>query len=71
MINALTDAQRQKAILRVSKTGNDNLTEAWKDNVVLDYAGLPRRRDDRRRSASSCSTSSRSTSTTWTTGTRA
>ena len=25
---------------RSSKTGNDNLTEAWKDNVVLDYAGL-------------------------------
>lgn len=40
MIRALTDAQRAKAILKVSKTGNDNLTEAWKDNVVLDYAGL-------------------------------
>jgi hypothetical protein len=40
MVNALTGAQRAKAILRVSKTGNDNLTEAWKDNVVLDYAGL-------------------------------
>jgi hypothetical protein len=41
MIRALTDVQRQKAILRTSKTGNENLTEAWKDNVVLDYAGLP------------------------------
>jgi hypothetical protein len=40
MIRALTDAQRAKAILKVSKTGNENLTEAWKDNVVLDYAGL-------------------------------
>ncbi len=40
MIGALSDAQRAKAILRVSKTGNDNLTEAWKDNVVLDFAGL-------------------------------
>jgi len=40
MIRALSDAQRAKAILRVSKTGNENLTEAWKDNVVLDYAGL-------------------------------
>jgi hypothetical protein len=38
---SLTAAQRQKAVLRVSKTGNENLTEAWKDNVVLDYAGLP------------------------------
>src|SRR5262245_4795883 len=40
MVNALNDAQRAKAILKVSKTGNDNLTEAWKDNVVLDYAGV-------------------------------
>ena len=41
LINALTDGQRRKAILRTSKTGNDNLTEAWRDNVVLDYAGVP------------------------------
>ena len=40
IINALNDSQRQKAILKVSKTGNENLTEAWKDNVVLDYAGI-------------------------------
>ncbi|OFW21424.1 MAG: hypothetical protein A3H97_20465 [Acidobacteria bacterium RIFCSPLOWO2_02_FULL_65_29] len=40
LVNALTADQRRKAILRVSKTGNENLTEAWKDNVVLDYAGL-------------------------------
>ena len=40
LVNALTDAQRQRAILKVSKTGDENLTEAWKDNVVLDYAGV-------------------------------
>jgi len=40
MINALSDAQRKKAIIQVSKTGNNNLTEAFKDNVVLDYAGV-------------------------------
>lgn len=40
MINALSEEQRKQAILSVSKTGNDNLTEAWKDNVVLDYAGV-------------------------------
>src|SRR6185369_8090948 len=40
MINALGDEQRKKAILQVSKTGNNNLTEAFKDNVVLDYAGV-------------------------------
>jgi hypothetical protein len=39
-INALTDAQRAKAIIQVSKTGNNNLTEAFKDNAVLDYAGV-------------------------------
>ena len=40
LVNGLDAAQRAKAILRASKTGNDNLTEAWKDNVVLDYAGV-------------------------------
>jgi Protein of unknown function (DUF3500) len=40
MLRALPDAHRQKAVLNFSKTGNNNLTEAFKDNVVLDYAGL-------------------------------
>ena len=40
MVNALDAAQRTKAILKFSKTGNENLTEAWQDNVVLDYAGV-------------------------------
>ena len=40
LVNALTDGQRKKAVLEVSKTGNNNLTEAFKDNVVLDYAGV-------------------------------
>jgi len=40
LINGLDTAQRARAVLRASKTGNDNLTEAWKDNVVLDYAGI-------------------------------
>ena len=39
-VNGLAEGQRSKAILNFSKTGNDVLTEAWKDNVVLDYAGL-------------------------------
>jgi hypothetical protein len=41
MLKALTGAQRKKAVLSFSKTGNNNLTEAFKDNVVLDYAGVP------------------------------
>ena len=40
LLNALTEAQRKQAILNFSKTGNNNLTEAFKDNVVIDYAGL-------------------------------
>ena len=37
-------AGRRRSAARPSsafaKTGNENLTEAWKDNVVLDYAGV-------------------------------
>jgi hypothetical protein len=40
LINGLNDAQRSKAVLRATKTGNDNLAEAWKDNLVFDYAGV-------------------------------
>lgn len=40
MVQVLSAAQQQKAILNFSKTGNNNLTEAFKDNVVLDYAGV-------------------------------
>ena len=40
LIRALPEAQRKKAILEVSKTGNNNVGEAFKDNVVLDYAGV-------------------------------
>lgn len=39
-VNALTSEQREKAILSFSKTGNNNVGEAFKDNVVLDYQGL-------------------------------
>lgn len=40
MVNLLAGDQRKKAILQFSKTGNNNLTEAFKDNVLLDYAGV-------------------------------
>jgi hypothetical protein len=40
MLRTLPDSQRKAAILSFSKTGNNNLTEAFKDNVILDYAGL-------------------------------
>ncbi len=41
MLEALDAAQRDKAILEFSKDGNNNLTEAFHDNVKLDYAGAP------------------------------
>ena len=40
MVRALTPAQRSQAILQTSKTGNNILTQAFSDNVVLDYAGV-------------------------------
>ena len=40
MVRALSDTQQQKAILNFSKTGNNNLGEAFKGNIVLDYAGI-------------------------------
>ena len=40
LINALDEPQRNKAIIQAAKAGNNNLTEAFKDNVVLDYAGV-------------------------------
>ena len=39
-VNGLDETQRAKAIVRPTKTGNDNLGEAWKDNVVVPYTGL-------------------------------
>jgi hypothetical protein len=39
MLLALDDARRAQAILKSAKAENCNLTEAFKDNVVLDYAG--------------------------------
>jgi hypothetical protein len=39
-VNTLTGEQREKAILTLTKTGNNNVGEAFKDNVVLDYQGL-------------------------------
>lgn len=40
MIRSLDGEQRKKAVIKVSKTGNDNVSEAFKDNVTLDYAGI-------------------------------
>ncbi len=41
LINGLDEPRRRKAILESAKTADKNLTESWKDNVVIDYAGIP------------------------------
>ncbi len=40
MINTLTDSQREKAVIQARKTGNNIMTQAFSDNVELDYAGI-------------------------------
>jgi hypothetical protein len=39
-VNSLDGSQRARAILSREKTGNNNLTEAWKDNAVVAPAGI-------------------------------
>lgn len=41
LFRSLSKDQQAKATIRSEKTTNYNLTEAYKDNVVLDYAGIP------------------------------
>ncbi len=38
---ALDDSQRAKAVVSSQKTGNNTVGEAFRDNVQVDYAGLP------------------------------
>ncbi len=41
LIRSLSPEQQAKAIIETSKDGNNNLGEAFSDNIVLDYAGIP------------------------------
>jgi hypothetical protein len=41
MVRSLTPQQRERAVLEPKKTGNNIRTQAFSDNVVLDYAGVP------------------------------
>ncbi|MCY4597470.1 MAG: DUF3500 domain-containing protein, partial [Bryobacterales bacterium] len=40
LIRALDPGQRSKAVIGESKQGNNALAQAFRDNVVLDYAGI-------------------------------
>ena len=41
LMASLTDAQRGRAVIEAAKPANNALAQAWQDNLVLDYAGLP------------------------------
>jgi Protein of unknown function (DUF3500) len=41
LLRGLTAAQRKMAVIGVSKDGNNNLAEAFRDNIELDNVGLP------------------------------
>ncbi len=40
LMQALTPEQQKKATLQPEKTANNSLAQAFRDNLVLDYAGL-------------------------------
>ena len=40
LMQALTPEQQKKAILQPEKTANNSLAQAFRDNLVLDYAGV-------------------------------
>ena len=40
-VNSLDEAQRERAVTAAAKPGNNNLTQAFGDNVVLEYVGVP------------------------------
>jgi hypothetical protein len=41
LLRDLDDAQHEKAVISRSKGRKNNLAEAFKDNLILDYAGIP------------------------------
>ena len=40
-MSTLSDAQRSRAVVKVSRDGNENVSEAFRDNLDLDYVGIP------------------------------
>ena len=52
---ALDRSSRSRRTIQVAKTGNNALAQAFRDNLVLDYAGVRAAELDWHSSASSCS----------------
>jgi len=50
-VQTLTKAQQSEAILSTSKPGNNALSQAYKDNLDLDYAGIPASKLDEKQQA--------------------
>ena len=71
MLIALPEAKQKRAVLKIPKTRHYNLTEAFKDNVVLDYAGGRLSRLRREAAQPMLDLGSISTLATWTKATRA
>jgi predicted nuclease of restriction endonuclease-like (RecB) superfamily len=51
LIRTLTAGQQEQAVLSVLKDGNNALAQAYKDNLDLDYAGLPASKLDEKQKA--------------------
>ena len=41
LLRSLDETQRAHAVLETTKAGNNTVGEAFRDNIVLDYAGVP------------------------------
>jgi hypothetical protein len=41
LMSSLNETQHKKAVIETSKPGNNAVAQAFRDNLVLDYAGLP------------------------------
>lgn len=46
LLRSLDGSQKTQAVLSVSKTGNNALSQAYQDNLDLDFAGIPASRFD-------------------------
>lgn len=51
LAQALSDQQKQEAVLSEVKEGNNALSQAYKDNLDLDYAGIPASKLDEKQRA--------------------
>ena len=51
LIQSLSDEQKKEAIVSPNKTGNNAVAQAYRDNIDLDYAGIPASKLDEKQQA--------------------